>query len=75
MENGLEEEGLASKRLRGNISVAFQGERGVGQGIVREFYDSLARELFDPSRALFQYCQEKIILFQCIHYLKSKKSP
>lgn len=40
-------------RLMKNISVRFQGEDGVGQGVLKEWFDVLSKEILNPDYALF----------------------
>ncbi|XP_052242685.1 E3 ubiquitin-protein ligase HACE1-like isoform X2 [Dreissena polymorpha] len=39
--------------LKHNLSLQFQGEEGMGQGVVREWFDVLSREILNPDYALF----------------------
>jgi E3 ubiquitin-protein ligase HUWE1 len=41
--------------LRGRVEIRFEGEEGVDAGgLTREWYEILARKVFDPNNALFQ---------------------
>lgn len=39
--------------LMKNISVRFQGEDGIGQGVLKEWFDVLSKEILNPDYALF----------------------
>ncbi len=40
-------------KLKHGLSVKFSGEDGMGQGVVREWFDVLSREILNPDYALF----------------------
>ncbi|XP_076444594.1 E3 ubiquitin-protein ligase HACE1-like isoform X2 [Babylonia areolata] len=40
-------------QLKYTLSVQFSGEEGLGQGLVREWFDLLSREILNPDYALF----------------------
>ncbi|PVD28501.1 hypothetical protein C0Q70_11089 [Pomacea canaliculata] len=40
-------------KLKSTLTVQFNGEEGMGQGLVREWFDLLSRELLNPDYALF----------------------
>uniref|UniRef100_A0A8C5PXK9 E3 ubiquitin-protein ligase HACE1 n=1 Tax=Leptobrachium leishanense TaxID=445787 RepID=A0A8C5PXK9_9ANUR len=42
-----------SEKLKQGISVRFHGEEGMGQGVVREWFDILSSEIINPDYALF----------------------
>ncbi|XP_033102438.1 E3 ubiquitin-protein ligase HACE1-like [Anneissia japonica] len=42
-----------TKNLKKSIAVNFSGEMGVGQGLVREWFDILSKEILNPDYALF----------------------
>ncbi|XP_066264211.1 E3 ubiquitin-protein ligase HACE1-like [Branchiostoma lanceolatum] len=44
---------LNSEKLKENIAVKFSGEEGMGQGVVREWFDILSKEILNPDYALF----------------------
>ncbi|XP_072264804.1 E3 ubiquitin-protein ligase HACE1 isoform X2 [Pyxicephalus adspersus] len=41
------------EKLKQGIAVRFQGEEGMGQGVVREWFDILSSEIINPDYALF----------------------
>ncbi|XP_063773112.1 E3 ubiquitin-protein ligase HACE1 isoform X1 [Pseudophryne corroboree] len=41
------------EKLKQGISVRFHGEEGMGQGVVREWFDILSSEMINPDYALF----------------------
>ncbi|XP_075058943.1 E3 ubiquitin-protein ligase HACE1 isoform X2 [Mixophyes fleayi] len=41
------------EKLKQGISVRFHGEEGMGQGVVREWFDILSSEIINPDYALF----------------------
>lgn len=41
------------ERLMKHISVRFRGEEGVGQGVTKEWFDVLSKEILNPDYALF----------------------
>jgi E3 ubiquitin-protein ligase HACE1 len=41
------------EQLKTTLSIHFQGEQGFGQGVVREWFDLLSREILNPDYALF----------------------
>ncbi|XP_069830876.1 E3 ubiquitin-protein ligase HACE1 isoform X3 [Dendropsophus ebraccatus] len=42
-----------SEKLKQGIAVRFHGEEGMGQGVVREWFDILSSEIINPDYALF----------------------
>lgn len=40
-------------QLKSTLSVQFSGEEGLGQGLVREWFDLLSKEILNPDYALF----------------------
>ncbi|CAI9718982.1 E3 ubiquitin-protein ligase HACE1 isoform X1 [Octopus vulgaris] len=44
---------INSGKLKKNISVKFEGEKGMGLGVVREWFDVLSKEILNPDYALF----------------------
>ncbi|XP_078600324.1 E3 ubiquitin-protein ligase HACE1-like isoform X2 [Branchiostoma floridae x Branchiostoma japonicum] len=44
---------MNSEKLKENIAVKFSGEEGMGQGVVREWFDILSKEILNPDYALF----------------------
>ncbi|XP_052811362.1 E3 ubiquitin-protein ligase HACE1-like isoform X2 [Mya arenaria] len=40
-------------RLKRNFNLRFQGEEGMGQGVVREWFNVLSKEILNPDYALF----------------------
>ncbi|XP_043921844.1 E3 ubiquitin-protein ligase HACE1 [Protopterus annectens] len=43
----------SEEKLKQGIAVRFQGEEGMGQGVVREWFDILSNEIVNPDYALF----------------------
>ncbi|XP_036442266.1 E3 ubiquitin-protein ligase HACE1 isoform X1 [Colossoma macropomum] len=43
----------ANEKLKQGIAVRFHGEEGMGQGVVREWFDILSNEIINPDYALF----------------------
>ncbi|XP_052473529.1 E3 ubiquitin-protein ligase HACE1 isoform X1 [Carassius gibelio] len=43
----------SNKKLKQGIAVRFHGEEGMGQGVVREWFDILSNEIINPDYALF----------------------
>uniref|UniRef100_A0A671PZ38 E3 ubiquitin-protein ligase HACE1 n=1 Tax=Sinocyclocheilus anshuiensis TaxID=1608454 RepID=A0A671PZ38_9TELE len=43
----------SNEKLKQGIAVRFHGEEGVGQGVVREWFDILSNEIINPDYALF----------------------
>ncbi|XP_006815383.1 E3 ubiquitin-protein ligase HACE1-like [Saccoglossus kowalevskii] len=43
----------SSEKLKQGIAVRFSGEDGMGQGVVREWFDTLSKEILNPDYALF----------------------
>ncbi|XP_023239346.1 E3 ubiquitin-protein ligase HACE1-like [Centruroides sculpturatus] len=41
------------EKLKKGLSVIFEGEDGMGQGVVREWFDILSKEILNPDYALF----------------------
>ncbi|XP_013408033.1 E3 ubiquitin-protein ligase HACE1 isoform X2 [Lingula anatina] len=41
------------EKLKSTIAVKFSGEEGMGQGVVKEWFDVLSREILNPDYALF----------------------
>ncbi|CAN0226672.1 unnamed protein product [Lampetra fluviatilis] len=44
---------VSQEKLKQGIAVRFHGEEGVGQGVVREWFDILSNEILNPDYALF----------------------
>ncbi|XP_013883279.1 E3 ubiquitin-protein ligase HACE1 [Austrofundulus limnaeus] len=44
---------LTNEKLKQGIAVRFHGEEGMGQGVVREWFDILSNEIINPDYALF----------------------
>ncbi|XP_062601768.1 E3 ubiquitin-protein ligase HACE1-like [Saccostrea cucullata] len=42
-----------SDKLKKGLAIRFQGEEGMGSGVVREWFDVLSREVLNPDYALF----------------------
>ncbi|MEQ2194622.1 E3 ubiquitin-protein ligase, partial [Xenoophorus captivus] len=42
-----------NEKLKQGIAVRFHGEEGMGQGVVREWFDILSNEIINPDYALF----------------------
>ncbi|XP_072535829.1 E3 ubiquitin-protein ligase HACE1 isoform X1 [Salminus brasiliensis] len=42
-----------NEKLKQSIAVRFHGEEGMGQGVVREWFDILSNEIINPDYALF----------------------
>ncbi|KAL4657477.1 E3 ubiquitin-protein ligase HACE1 isoform X1 [Arapaima gigas] len=43
----------SNEKLKQGIAVRFHGEEGMGQGVVREWFDILSNEIINPDYALF----------------------
>ncbi|KAJ8290876.1 hypothetical protein GJAV_G00018710 [Gymnothorax javanicus] len=43
----------SNQKLKQGIAVRFHGEEGMGQGVVREWFDILSNEIINPDYALF----------------------
>lgn len=43
----------SSEKLKKELALKFNGEEGVGQGVVREWFDILSKEILNPDYALF----------------------
>uniref|UniRef100_A0A671N759 E3 ubiquitin-protein ligase HACE1 n=1 Tax=Sinocyclocheilus anshuiensis TaxID=1608454 RepID=A0A671N759_9TELE len=43
----------SNEKLKQGIAVQFHGEEGMGQGVVREWFDILSNEIINPDYALF----------------------
>ncbi|XP_061176415.1 E3 ubiquitin-protein ligase HACE1-like [Saccostrea echinata] len=43
----------SSDKLKKGLAIRFQGEEGMGSGVVREWFDVLSREVLNPDYALF----------------------
>ncbi|KAL4232649.1 E3 ubiquitin-protein ligase [Mactra antiquata] len=41
------------EKLKRNLNLRFHGEEGMGQGVVREWFDVLSKEILNPDYALF----------------------
>uniref|UniRef100_K1P6J8 E3 ubiquitin-protein ligase HACE1 n=1 Tax=Magallana gigas TaxID=29159 RepID=K1P6J8_MAGGI len=41
------------EKLKKGLAIRFQGEEGMGSGVVREWFDVLSREILNPDYALF----------------------
>ncbi|XP_053487689.1 E3 ubiquitin-protein ligase HACE1 isoform X2 [Ictalurus furcatus] len=44
---------FTNEKLKQGIAVRFHGEEGMGQGVVREWFDILSNEIINPDYALF----------------------
>ena len=44
--------------FKGKFNVTFEGEEAVGAGVRREWFNVVAKELFDPNNALFMECAD-----------------
>ncbi|XP_078001440.1 E3 ubiquitin-protein ligase HACE1-like [Glandiceps talaboti] len=44
---------ISANKLKQGIAVRFSGEEGMGQGVVKEWFDILSKEILNPDYALF----------------------
>ncbi|XP_055288972.1 E3 ubiquitin-protein ligase HACE1 [Moschus berezovskii] len=51
-------------KLKQGIAVRFHGEEGMGQGVVREWFDILSNEIVNPDYALFTQSADELILIR-----------
>ncbi|KAL7393059.1 hypothetical protein ABVT39_006007 [Epinephelus coioides] len=57
-----------NEKLKQGIAVRFHGEEGMGQGVVREWFDILSNEIINPDYALFTQSADGQILGLALYH-------